>query len=195
MKIISFNITNFRRLYNVKIDIADEKTVFVGANNSGKTSASHALKCFLSKDGKKQIRINDITLINHKEINRIGEKWEQYDKTEISDEDIQRSYQEFNNYFPSLDILINVPENEIHHVVKIIPTLDWQVGVLGVRLCYEANSIDELRKTFVGERLKAIKANEKGVTLWPSNLVDFLSNKLNSFFTINTYLLDIDNVI
>lgn len=193
MKIISFNITNFRRLYNVKIDIANEKTVFVGANNSGKTSASHALKCFLSKDGKKQIRINDITLINHKEINRIGEKWEQYDKTEISDEDIQRSYQEFNNYFPSLDILINVPENEIHHVVKIIPTLDWQVGVLGVRLCYEANSIDELRKTFVGERLKAIKANEKGVTLWPSNLVDFLSNKLNSFFTINTYLLDIDN--
>ena len=193
MKIISFNITNFRRLSNVKIDIADEKTVFVGANNSGKTSASHALKCFLSKDGKKQIRINDITLINHKEINRIGEKWEQYDRTGISDEDIQKSYQEFNNYFPSLDILINVPKNEIHHVVKIIPTLDWQVGVLGVRLCYEANSIDELRKTFIEERLKAIKANEKGVTLWPSNLVDFLSNKLNSFFTINTYLLDVDN--
>lgn len=193
MKIISFNITNFRRLLNVKIDIADEKTIFVGANNSGKTSASHALKCFLSKDGRKQIKMNDITLINHKEINRIGDIWLKYDKKDITDENIQKSYQEFISYFPSLDILIDVPKNEIHHVIKIIPTLDWQAGILGVRLCYEADSIDELRKAFVKERLNAIVAQDKNVTLWPSNLVDFLSNKLNSFFTINTYLLDIDN--
>lgn len=193
MKIISFNITNFRRLFKVKIDIAEEKTIFVGANNSGKTSASHALKCFLSKDGRKQIKMNDITLINHKEINRIGDTWLKYDKEDISDENIQKSNQEFNSYFPSLDVLINVPKNEIHHVIKIIPSLDWQGGILGVRLCYEADSIEELKKAFVKERLKAIVAQDKNVTLWPSNLVDFLSIKLNSFFTINTYLLDIDN--
>ena len=187
MKIISFNITNFRRLYNVKIDIADEKTVFVGANNSGKTSASHALKCFLSKDGRKQIKMNDITLINHKKINQIGEKWVEYDKKEISDEDIQKSYQEFISYFPSLDILIDVTKNEIYHVIKIIPTLDWQAGILGVRLCYEADSIEELRKAFVEKRLNAIDAQAKKVTLWPSNLVDFLSNELNSFF-YNKYI-------
>ena len=193
MKIISFKITNFRRLFDVQIDIANEKTIFVGANNSGKTSASHALKCFLSKDGRKQIKMNDITLINHKKINQIGEKWVKYDKKEISDEDIQKSYQEFISYFPSLDILIDVPKNEIHHVIKIIPSLDWQAGILGIRLCYEADSIEELRKAFVEKRLNAINAQDKKVTLWPSNLVDFLSNELNSFFTINTYLLDIDN--
>ncbi|MBI0165091.1 AAA family ATPase [Snodgrassella sp. M0351] len=193
MKIISFKITNFRRLFDAQIDIANEKTIFVGANNSGKTSASHALKCFLSKDGRKQIKMNDITLINHKKINQIGEKWVKYDKKEISDEDIQKSYQEFISYFPSLDILIDVPKNEIHHVIKIIPSLDWQAGILGVRLCYEADSIEELRKVFVEKRLNAIDAQDKKVTLWPSNLVDFLSNELNSFFTINTYLLDIDN--
>lgn len=193
MKIISFNITNFRRLLNVKIDIAEEKTIFVGANNSGKTSASHALKCFLSKNGKKQIKMNDITLINHKEINRIGDTWLGYHKKDISDENIQTSYQEFMSYFPSLDILIDVPINEIHHVIKIIPSLDWQAGILGVRLCYEANSVEDLRKEFVEKRLKAIEAQDKNVTLWPSDLVDFLSNKINSFFTINTYLLDVDN--
>ena len=193
MKIISFKITNFRRLFDAQIDIANEKTIFVGANNSGKTSASHALKCFLSKDGRKQIKMNDIRLINHKKINQIGEKWVKYDKKEISDEDIQKSYQEFISYFPSLDILIDVPKNEIHHVIKIIPSLDWQAGILGVRLCYEADSIEELRKVFVEKRLNAIDAQDKKVTLWPSNLVDFLSNELNSFFTINTYLLDIDN--
>ena len=193
MKIISFKITNFRRLFDAQIDIANEKTIFVGANNSGKTSASHALKCFLSKDGRKQIKMNDITLINHKKINQIGEKWVEYDKKEISDEDIQKSYQEFISYFPSLDILIDVPKNEIYHVIKIIPTLDWQAGILGVRLCYEADSIEELRKAFVEKRLNAIDAQAKKVTLWPSNLVDFLSNELNSFFAINTYLLDIDN--
>ena len=117
----------------------------------------------------------------------------EYDKKEISDEDIQKSYQEFISYFPSLDILIDVPKNEIYHVIKIIPTLDWQAGILGVRLCYEADSIEELRKAFVEKRLNAIDAQAKKVTLWPSNLVDFLSNELNSFFAINTYLLDIDN--
>lgn len=125
MKINFFNINNFRRLHNVKIDIASEKTIFVGANNSGKTSAVFALKYFLSQDGKRQIEINDITLINHHEINKIGEKWLElsYQEKEISTIDLQEYNQKLISLFPSLDVVFDVPENEVHHVIKIIPSL------------------------------------------------------------------------
>lgn len=190
MKIKSFNIKNFRRLHNVKIDIADEKTIFVGANNSGKTSASYALKYFLSQDGRKQLKINDVTLINHAEINKIGQQWlDAAQDDNFSEETLSNTNQQFTCLFPSLDILIDVSEDEIHHVIKIIPTLDWQAGILGIRLNYEPNDIDKLRLEFIEERLKV---QEKDIKLWPCDLIDFLSNRMSALFNINTYLLNID---
>ena len=47
MKIESVHIRNFRKLKNCHIDFADNTTVFVGANNSGKTSAISAIVWFL----------------------------------------------------------------------------------------------------------------------------------------------------
>jgi recombinational DNA repair ATPase RecF len=38
MKIKKVNLRNFRRLENVEIDFGEKETVFVGPNNSGKTS-------------------------------------------------------------------------------------------------------------------------------------------------------------
>ena len=49
MKINFVVIQNFRKLKNCRIDFADKQTVLVGANNSGKTSATDALICFLDK--------------------------------------------------------------------------------------------------------------------------------------------------
>lgn len=191
MKIDAFNITNFRRLHNVKIDIASEKTIFVGANNSGKTSAAYALKYFLSQDGRKLLKINDITLINHQKINEIGDRWLELNslEKEVPTTDIEESNLEFIGYFPSLDILIDVPANEIHHVVKIIPSLTWKSGLLGVRLSYEPHNIEKLRQEYIEERLKV---QDKDIQLWPCNLIDFLSKRMDSLFKINTYLLDIN---
>lgn len=190
MKINFFNINNFRRLHNVKIDIASEKTIFVGANNSGKTSAVFALKYFLSQDGKRQIKINDITLINHHEINKIGEKWLElsYQEKEISTIDLQEYNQKLISLFPSLDVVFDVPENEVHHVIKIIPSLGWKSGLLGVRLSYEPNDVERLKKEYIEERLKV---KDKDIQLWPCDLIDFLSRKMDFYFKINTYLLDI----
>ena len=39
MRIIGIDIQNFRKLFGCHIDISKETTLFVGANNSGKTSA------------------------------------------------------------------------------------------------------------------------------------------------------------
>ena len=74
--VISFiGIRNFRKLRDVKIDFSNDTTLFVGANNSGKTSAMDALRKFLIKgDGNKFI-YNDLTVTNRKPINEIGSKW------------------------------------------------------------------------------------------------------------------------
>lgn len=48
MRIQSINIQNFRKLLQCHIDFSKETTLFVGANNSGKTSAMDALGKFLA---------------------------------------------------------------------------------------------------------------------------------------------------
>ncbi|MDR0569950.1 MAG: ATP-binding protein [Clostridiales Family XIII bacterium] len=46
MKISSIHIQNFRKLWQCRIDFSKETTLFVGANNSGKTSAMDVLGKF-----------------------------------------------------------------------------------------------------------------------------------------------------
>ena len=48
MRIIQITIQNFRKLLECHIDISEQTTLFVGANNSGKTSAMDALAKFLA---------------------------------------------------------------------------------------------------------------------------------------------------
>ena len=74
MRVRSIDIQNFRKLHSVRIDLADETTLFVGANNSGKTTVMVALRRFLA-DGR-GFSIRDFTLSNIWAVNAIGESWE-----------------------------------------------------------------------------------------------------------------------
>ena len=49
MNIAFVEIKNFRKLKSCRIDLSPKSTIFVGANNSGKTSAMFALVKFLKK--------------------------------------------------------------------------------------------------------------------------------------------------
>ncbi|MHB0853205.1 AAA family ATPase [Stutzerimonas nitrititolerans] len=51
MRIQHVEISNFRKLLSVRIDFANETTLLVGANNSGKSSAMLALRRFLVSKG------------------------------------------------------------------------------------------------------------------------------------------------
>lgn len=59
MKLSKVSIKNFRRLEAVDIDIEETETVFVGPNNSGKTSASAVFRCFF---GQRQFQIHDFSV-------------------------------------------------------------------------------------------------------------------------------------
>lgn len=64
MKIDFVEIQNFRKLRACRVEIAAHETIFVGANNSGKTSAMDALILFLKKNRRKDIATTDFTLSN-----------------------------------------------------------------------------------------------------------------------------------
>lgn len=188
MRIKFIQIQNFRKLHSCQIDFSEKETIFVGANNSGKTTAMDALITFLKT---KSFKTQDFTLSNWKSLNEIGENW--IKNTELKEE--EKSIKLIEPFLPILDLWIQVDNSEFHYVSHIIPTLDWKGGLLGVRLRFEPKNMDELIQEFIALFNKSNKlSQEKGkdFKLWPKTFWDFCERKLNTHFTLRTYLLDPD---
>lgn len=178
------------------MEFSEKETIFVGANNSGKTSAMHALICFLDKGKQKYISTTDFTLSNWYEINKIGNDWTS--SSEEEKPDLSRSRWE--TFLPAIDIWLQVEDNEIGYVRNIIPTLKWKGGLLGVRLILEPIDIENLFKKYKIAHESAQKAinsyDLKGdkpdslFSLWPSSMKDFLDKELKNHFKVKSYILD-----
>lgn len=190
MKIDFVDIQNFRKLKNCRIEFSDDTTVFVGANNSGKTTAMEALILFFKKQTSFTTR--DFTLSNWSHINSIGHDW----SIEKDLSKIDLTIDPWQDHVPTLDIWLSVSPDEIHHVNNLIPTLDWNGGSLGVRMRFEPKDIETLYKEYTSlinnstEITSSLEAKNKSFKLWPKDMWDFLDTKLESFFTIKSYLLD-----
>lgn len=190
MKISFVEVQNFRKLKSAHIGLADQTTLFVGANNSGKTSAMLALRYFLSsaKAHEPKLTFRDITIENWTRIDRIGISWEAN----------QDAAEDLAALLPALDVWLEVPLTEIHHVVHILPTIDWNGGLLGVRLHYQPKNLKLLRTEFLTARSRAKEAaqtvledgKENKLQHWPETLTDFLGKRMHSFCEIEAYALD-----
>lgn len=185
MKILEINIQNFRKLLQCHIEFSEKTTLFVGANNSGKTSAMDALGKFLAD---RNFTFNDITISERSAINAIGERWIQKDCEEPT------TITEWESLVPKMDIWLNVESNEMHYVACIIPTLKWRGGKLGVRLAFSPKDIVKLftdyrNAYFAAREVEKAKENVE-IRLYPRNLSEFLEKNLNTYFSIKTYILD-----
>jgi predicted ATP-dependent endonuclease of OLD family len=198
-------IANFRKLLSTHVDLSPTTTLFVGANNSGKTSAMLAMRRFLSPR-RCSFEIHDFTLCHWPTIIALGESWVRArDAGDVADLAIDP----WVGVLPTLDLWLHVETGEMHHVRHLIPTLDWEGGRLGVRLRYEFKDLELLYKDFMGAvsdaevmkgaAIAAAAADHPDanpppapskLTIWPENLVDFLSKRLSTHFTIRAYLLD-----
>lgn len=187
MRISCVDIQNFRKLKQCRIDLSEQETVFVGANNSGKTSAMDALIIFLKRVN---LSTRDFTLSNWLSLNEIGDKW--LTETEFSKLDL--SVETWEPYLPTLDLWLNVEKDQIHYVRNLIPFLDWEDGELGVRLRFEPEDVETIYQEFMSAYIKAkkLKGAEGKFPMWPEDMWDFLDKKgnLNKLFKIRTYLLD-----
>ncbi len=200
MRIDFVEVANFRKLLSTRIGLSQDKTVFVGANNSGKTSAITALRYFLVDRERSSFCFNDFTLSHWPGIDAMGTAWE---ATHIAEQALPAP--DWGSFLPFLDVWIHVEENEVHYVQKILPTLDWAGGRLGVRVRYQPKEAESLQKDYLAARTEARNLQAAGaalaeqqgqeaaafqVTIWPQNLVEFLQRRVTKYFTIATYVLD-----
>lgn len=185
MEISFVEVQNFRKLQSCRIDFGKKSTVFVGANNSGKTSAMTALRKFLKK---RQLMLDDFTISNLASVNKIGKKI-----LDLNDES-NIKLDDWNPLLPSLDVWLNVEANELRYVAQIIPTLDWREGLIGIRLIYEPKDIEKLFASF-SIAYKASHEGKSDLKLWPLDMCDFLREKISSYFTVNAYVLDPSKIV
>ncbi|MDO8310862.1 MAG: AAA family ATPase, partial [Sideroxyarcus sp.] len=202
MHIQHVEVGNFRKLKAVRIDFSKETTVFVGANNSGKTSAMVALRRFLVD--RSEFSINDFTLSHWGKIDAAAVKWEATDENDVP-EPI-----DWGSFAPFLDVWLAVPANELHYVQKILPTLDWDGTCIGVRLRFEPKDALALQHEYLTVKRAAAAVMAKagdGVeepgeksgaastfALWPRSMMDFLAQRMRSIFEVRAYLLDPDKL-
>jgi predicted ATP-dependent endonuclease of OLD family len=186
-------IANYRKLLSTRIGLSNSNTVFVGANNSGKTSAITALRHFLVERERSNFCFNDFTLSNWPAINRMGKSWENAHTAALP-----LPSPAWEQVLPFLDVWLSIEENEIHYVQKILPSLDWAGGNLGVRMRLEPKDAKDLQKEYVVARAAVLALQSKEdnyVTLWPQDLVRFLQKRFTSLFTVRSYILDPEKLI
>lgn len=198
MYIQHVEIGHFRKLRAVRVDLAPKTTVFVGANNSGKTSAMVALRHFLVRRG--EFSINDFTLSNWAALDALGIQWT------AAMQGAEQAAFDWDFVLPHLDVWLKVQTHELHHVQKILPTLDWAESLIGVRLRFEPKDVEALKQDYIKEKLAAeavMAANDaagglvvppEGFALWPRSLMDYLAVKLRNCFEVRAYLLDPDKL-
>ena len=173
MNISFIDIQNFRKLKNCRIHLSEKETLLVGANNSGKTSATDVLITFLDKSVKRPFSVTDFTLSNWKILNEYAKSWS--DPTGKINGDTLEYWQKL---CPSIDVWLDANVNEVDKVAHLIPTLKWNGEPLGVRLIFQPKNLGELKIQFVNEFKEAEKVMSKSpsgeLSLWPRDIKDYL---------------------
>ena len=193
MHIAFVEIQNFRKLKACRVEIAQQETIFVGANNSGKTSAMDALILFLERSRHKDIATTDFTLSNWISLDQLGTQWVAAADNEKPDLAVDA----FLPLLPSIDVWLAVDGKDLHRVAHLLPTLDWTPEeLLGVRLVLAPRNMEKLYKDFLSAYESARQTEsmspevDSPLSLWPSSMRHFLDRELHRQFEVQSYILD-----
>ncbi|EJT05013.1 ATP-dependent endonuclease [Rhizobium sp. CCGE 510] len=129
MHIESIRLRNFRRLKDVRIDLASDISIFVGANNSGKTSATHALQLFTAAS-RERFSLHDFS----------SDCWIAIDAFGTGEVDELPTI--------SMDIWFNVEPANLHRVVELLPSLAFTGSKVGIRVSFAASDPGALLQSF-----------------------------------------------
>lgn len=181
MHLSKIRLQNFRRLTDAKIDLDEEISIFVGANNSGKTSVAQAMHLFLAGD-RNRFSFHDIS----------ASKWSQVDTFQNGEEGAE---------LPEiiLDLWFQVNEADLHRVIDLLPSLDWQGTHVGVRIAFAPQNAEETRQRFQTRYQEAQEASAnvqvpEGAAPYvapPRHLREFLEGELHREYELRYYVLDV----
>ena len=193
MRIQHVEISNFRKLLSVRIDFANETTLLVGANNSGKSSAMLAIRRFLVSKAS-AFRLQDLTLSHLAKLDDIGREWE----NPPANFEIPTAI-DWADWLPSLDIWVSADQGEFHFIRDLIPSFAWRGGLVGMRFLLEPDDMNKLYTDYRKERARVAelenalgKEDPPGnpLKLWPQSLHDYLNRRLGDKFKVRWYRLD-----
>lgn len=148
-----------------------------------------ALRRFLVDS--KSFSIHDIILSNWQIIDAVGKAWESALTSKI-----EPPAASLTETVPFLDVWLSVASGEFHRVQKLIPTLNWQGGLLGVRLRFEPYDEPVLLQEYCAARFRNAETQKAAgnagaaISLWPQSLMDYLDRRMGKHFKVRAYLLD-----
>jgi hypothetical protein len=182
MHLQSYRLQNYRRLRDVHVELAHDISIFVGANNSGKTSATQAIQMFLS-GRKDQFSRFDFSSYAWQLLDELGSADPAGDATAL---------------IPSiiLDLWFEVSEPDLYLVIPILPSLNWRGTQVGMRIEFGPRNVAELLQHFretraeTQQQAEALGEDAGSYIPWPKTLTDFLEKELHREFEFRYFVLD-----
>ncbi len=132
MKLIKYSLRNFRRLEAVEIELEGEETIFVGPNNSGKTSAAVAFRYFVVRNSP--FSIFDFSASQIETIDKFG-----------TEEDLS------DMVFPSIDmdLWFSVdPETEYGRIANLLTVTSLEHSEIGLSISLIVKDVGVLREEY-----------------------------------------------
>jgi predicted ATP-dependent endonuclease of OLD family len=188
MRLTKMDVENFRLLEDASINLDSEKatTVFVGPNNSGKTSMAEALGLFV-KGAAKDFSISDFSITTHPKF--MAFERSALIPTEVADEedkDIIASKVE--PVLPQMSMTLHFDYQEMAEdlavVGELLMDLDEQSHRISVHIEFGVTDPAQLASGYEAEHKKA-----------PLSLLEFLSTRLTDYYALAFYKVTPDKVV
>ncbi len=179
----SYRLRNFRRLKDAHIELADDISIFVGSNNSGKTSATQAIHAFVTS-GRDRFSLYDFS----------SSCWKSFDEAGTINlaEPVPEGFS-----LPSidLDLWFEVAAPDLYLVIPLLPSTAWEGTKVGIRVSLIARNPINLIQNY--QEAKA-KGTEQTAELppgsqyvpWPRSMTDYLQRELKSEYELRYFILD-----
>jgi predicted ATP-dependent endonuclease of OLD family len=183
MQLHAYRLKNYRRLRDVLVELDRDISIFVGANNSGKTSAAQGLHALVSGN-KSRFSLFDFSAPLWKEIDEIGE----VAAGDAGDAKLPPAI--------ILDLWFRVGTQDLVSAMPLLPSSEWEGSYVGMRVSFEPRKPYELVQNFRELRQKANEAaTASGVAgedykPWPQTLSKYLARQLAEEYEFRYYVLD-----
>lgn len=183
MHLHSYRLKNFRRLKDVHIELADDISIFVGSNNSGKTSSTQAIYTFIA-GGKDRFSLYDFNSSCWKIFDEAGG----YNLADPKYNDL---------LLPSieLDLWFEVAAPDLYLVIPLLPSTEWEGTKVGIRVSLAARNPINLIKNYQeakakgAEQIASLPPGSEYVP-WPRSMTDYLQRELKSEYELRYFILD-----
>lgn len=191
-------LSQFRRLSKVQLDVNKKTTILVGANNSGKTSVLAALRHFLA-DGS-PFGAFDISLSQWPTMRTLGKAWEALAEDPLTvtgeEEEWKQQLQTLLSTMPTLDLWFDAEAGMYHYVAPFLSKFSWKGGAVGIRLRLEpASTVEALKQLAWTYRTAREPVKDMGADslAWPIDLLDFWLREPSKLGQVRAYKLDAEN--